>query len=119
MIFLPHEKAKFYDCDDTLVMWEDSGFMSPGDGKLEFEAPYSGGLFFLKPHKRHIKHLEVAHDQGYFVVVWSAGGALWAKEVVHKLCLTDKVGLVMTKPLIYVDDLPADAFMERVYLKDE
>lgn len=38
------------------------------------------------------------------IIVWSAGGAIWADQVVEALGLTDCVDVCLSKPTWYLDD---------------
>lgn len=113
-LYIESEMLIYCDCDDTLVMHNVKG------KKLDFIDPYSKEIICLVPHKKQIKLLKDFKIRGYKIVVWSAAGALWAKEVVNKLELNDWVDLIISKPLKYIDDLPANEIMgSRVYLKYE
>jgi FMN phosphatase YigB (HAD superfamily) len=121
-IFIKEEKVIFFDVDDTLVMWKNDyshPFNDPG--VFEFNDPYDWGRsIFLKPHGKHIKLLKDKHARGYVIVVWSAGGAPWAQEVITKLGLSKYVTLIITKPSKFVDDLTASEVLgTRIYLKDD
>lgn len=105
------------DCDDTLVMWNESEHWLPGPDKVCLQDPYDQSVVYLVPHKQHINLIKKYKKQGYTVIVWSAAGALWAKEVVDQLKLNDLVDLVMSKPIKYVDDLKAAEILgSRVYI---
>lgn len=111
MLYLENEMIVYFDCDDTLVMHQIN------NNKIEIKDPYSNTSCFLTPHKRHIKLLKDFKSRGYTVVVWSAAGAKWANEVVKSLDLKDSVDLVISKPLKFVDDLPASEVLgSRIYL---
>jgi len=56
--------------------------------------------------------------RGSTIIVWSAGGAAWAKKAVEALGIEELVDIIMCKPRWYVDDLPADEWMKRNYLED-
>lgn len=77
---------------------------------------YYGERVVAQPISVHIDLLKSYKQRGYEVTVWSANGNQWAKEVVTKLGLTDYVDIVASKPLKYVDDKPADSFMQRIYI---
>jgi len=103
------------DCDDTLVMW--NNFESVGD--VYITDPYDDTQVLLKKHKKHIKLVKDHFERGYYVVVWSAGGFLWAKAVVEALELGPYVHHIMAKPLKFIDDLQASEILgTRVYLED-
>ncbi len=110
------EMVVTYDCDDTLVMWhKDIKDVNVND-------PYGpvGSQIALKKHNKHIKLLKNHKAQGYFIIVWSAAGKLWADAVVEALDLKDYVDLTLAKPVKYVDDLPASEILgSRIYLSDE
>ena len=101
------------DVDETLLMIP----QSKGGISIELKNPYTGYIRVREIHTEHIDLIKQYKKQGYAVVVWSANGHLWAKEVVEKLNLTDMVDLVMCKPIKYVDDLKADEILTgRVYI---
>lgn len=108
------DNSYFFDCDDTLVMWdnkhktEDNVMIFDCYGSFESLAPNWSNIRFLKETKR---------NQGT-VVVWSAGGWEWALEVVTVLGLKDYVDCVMSKPQGYIDDLNCVEFMGPRYYKE-
>ncbi len=118
MQVIGNEMNVMFDCDDTLVLW-DNNYSIPSKGKIELEDPYTSALLYLKPHAKHIELMKSYKARGYSVFVWSAGGKLWAEEVVKRLQIKDIVDHCMSKPTKFVDDLPAEEVLgTRVYLKD-
>lgn len=103
------EPIVFYDVDDTLVSWDHYGTFK--EGMIEFTAPESGHPMWLEPIPEHIKAMKNHKLRGHTVVVWSAGGADWAEEVVKKLGLQPYVDVIMSKPNWFYDDIPASEFM--------
>lgn len=116
MFYLDNEMTAFFDVDDTLVMHDDN---FPRD--LYINDPYmSGHVMLVRRHERHIKLLKDFKSRGYSIVVWSAGGAKWARTVVDALELQNFVDICMSKPLKYVDDLPANEVLgARIYLNEK
>lgn len=114
-VYFENEKTVFIDCDDTLVMHYDE------PRELWIPDPYTTGYSQrVRPHERHIKLLKDFKARGYTVVVWSAAGGPWARNVVEALELERHVDLIMSKPLKYVDDLPATEVMGiRIYLNEK
>lgn len=120
MISIQSDKVYFFDCDDTLVMWNDNdSFAEHAEGVIKFEDPYftekTHGYqkyVYLKPNHPMIASLKyygkIKHK---IVIVWSAGGWKWARNVVMGLDLMDYVHFCMSKPLKHFDDLPCDKFM--------
>lgn len=116
---IENKKSVFWDCDDTLVMWDDQ-FTQPGGKKEPFIDCYDGATLYLKPHKKHIQKLKGYANSGWHVVVWSAGGWKWAKTVVYTLQLEGYVDIIMGKPEICFDDLPVgEGVGRREYYQDK
>ena len=128
MVVIENEKCIFFDCDDTLIMWESQYVKEDDDGNLNtvniaspFYSPSmyatTAPIYELVPHKKHIQSLKDCKQKNKnTVVVWSAGGWQWAEAVVKALGIEEFVDAVMEKPTMYVDDLPCKEFMgTRVY----
>lgn len=114
------------DVDDTLVMWPqtinrfpyDQTHTAPYEGSVAFPDPYDGSTNYLMPHQKHIDLIKKFKGRGYLIIVWSAGGNLWAESVVKTLGLESFVDIVLSKPSKYVDDLNCEKWMgQRVYIK--
>jgi FMN phosphatase YigB (HAD superfamily) len=117
MQVITNDMMVMFDCDDTLVMWNNVNYWVPGPDKYEFIDSTDGGSAFLQIHKAHVNLLKKYKAQGYTVVVWSAAGYRWAESVVKTLQLEDYVDMVMSKPIKYVDDLSAKEILgSRVYI---
>lgn len=117
MKVLKNEKHACFDVDDTLVMWGDKDY-TPDPTKIAFKCPHTESTYYLKPNKSHINFLKVQKSRGFDITVWSQGGWEWAETVIKTLELENYVDTVQTKPLKYVDDLPASEWMDRVYFGD-
>lgn len=114
-----NEDVYTFDVDDTLVLWGTANYQRPSPDLIEFNDPYDGAKVYLRPHHRHIKLLKQMKGRGRYVVVWSQGGAKWAREVVKTLGLSNYVDLIITKPHGYVDDLPCEAWLRnRIYIDE-
>jgi hydroxymethylpyrimidine pyrophosphatase-like HAD family hydrolase len=106
----------YFDCDDTLVMWDTTLIDQNLDKCITFENPSDKNLkWLLLPNENTIQALKQAKAAGSTIVVWSAGGWDWALEVVTRLELKDYVDLVISKPMRYYDDIPSSQFMGRRY----
>lgn len=115
-IFIASDNQIFFDVDETLVFWNTNE--DPFDDIITIVDPYiSGTTIDLVPHDRHISLLKRNKGQGRNIVVWSAGGADWAKTVVYALGIEEYVDVIMAKPTSYVDDTPMEAWgCQRIYL---
>ena len=116
MQIIENEQLVYFDCDDTLVMWFTN--CDPSE-KIDINNPHYGYNMALKPHKRHIELLKDHKARKYTVIVWSAAGYQWAEAVVKALKLEEYVDFCQSKPLKFVDDLPAQEILgSRIYLED-
>ncbi len=106
MITFKEAKTVYFDCDNTLVMWS-SRMYEPHWHERAIEV----GGYWLVPHVHHVNALKNHKEDGCTIVVWSQGGADWAKCVVDALGLEAWVDVCLRKPDIYYDDITAQQFM--------
>lgn len=95
MKVIDNDRMTFFDCDDTLIMWN----------KIALDLPVvtiNGREFQV--HTKHVQKIKDYHVMGFCVVVWSTSGRLWAKAVTEALGLTNEVSYVMSKPHRVFDD---------------
>ena len=115
-----HERPIFCDIDETLVLHGDykhSGSIASVP-KIAVDDPLdSSKKIWVTPHAAMIRLLEEEHYRGAQIWVWSRGGAHWAANVIKALKIEHLVHEVMTKPLVYFDDKPAQDWLQyRVYI---
>ena len=116
MRVVQNENTWFFDCDDTLVLWDER--LQAGNPKITINDPHLDTLLELEPNYNNITLLKEKSMRGCHVVVWSQGGWAWALAVVEALKLTTYVDCVMTKPAGVVDDLPVDKWMPVSFTMD-
>jgi predicted phosphatase len=116
MIVIDNEAVSMFDVDETLVLTD------LGD-PFEFRTikiinPYDSSTQVRRVHKAHVQLLKQMHGRGRMVGVWSGGGVQWVRAVVQALGLEKYVDVIMTKPIVFVDDMPVETWMNnRVYIK--
>lgn len=118
MQVIKSRKIICFDCDDTLVLWNDKGRTWGKNNKdcLQFRDPYIDWDYFssylyLKPNTEVVDLVKKYKAAGWTVIVWSAGGGAWAEEVVNVLKLNEFVDIAMSKPEAYVDDNDSTCWM--------
>lgn len=118
-IVIRSDNIIYFDVDETLVFWRTDNYND--DDLVKVVDPYMRtDIVKMVPHKRNIDLLKRNKGQGRTVVVWSAGGCLWAESVVKSLGLEEYVDLIVAKPSVYVDDKPMEIWgLNRVYLSKE
>lgn len=113
MHIIPGNNVAFFDVDDTLVMWDTTLINKEPERAMLFQNPDDATNFWsLIPNYKTIRALKAHKESGGVVVVWSQGGWDWCKEVVGTLELTDYVDLIISKPKVIYDDIPASSFMD-------
>lgn len=114
----PGEQVVVCDVDDTLIMYDLS--KHPGATTQVIVNPYSKMGIDIVPNKKNINTLIKFKKLGYFVIVWSRTGKLWAEEVVRELGLSEFVDQTLCKPLFYIDDKDAETWIgDRVWRAQE
>lgn len=96
MKLIESDRVSFFDCDDTLIMWD----------KIDLDLPtvtINGRIFQI--HTKHVQKILDYHTMGFITFVWSNSGHKWAESVVKALGLEDKVTYVMCKPHRIFDDV--------------
>jgi hydroxymethylpyrimidine pyrophosphatase-like HAD family hydrolase len=89
------DRVAFFDCDETLIFWEEQPHNLP-------TVIINGREFQV--HNVHLDRMKRYFTMGWPVVVWSGSGYKWAKQVCEALGVADKVTLVMSKPHRIFDD---------------
>jgi hypothetical protein len=95
--YVANVNTVYVDCDDTLVLWRKTAEAGPEVAGLPIQC---------WRHERHLTLLDNLKAVGYAVVVWSHGGAAWARQVVEALGIEDVVDVVVAKPALWLDDYP-------------
>lgn len=112
MIEINNENVMFVDVDETLVT-QNLAFSQA----IDFDN--YGIIERLFPIDSHIDFIKKSKARGRYIIIWSSNGHAWCKEVVTKLGLTEYVDMIMTKPVIYVDDSPMNKWAFRVFLEKQ
>lgn len=104
----------FFDCDDTLVMWDIPEGHQEAD---RVTIKCRDFVEHLVPNTHNIDLLIKFAKRGHYVVVWSAGGSDWAEAVVKALKLEEYVEVVTAKPTYFIDDIadPSEWMGKRGY----
>lgn len=107
-----NELRVLVDVDKTLIVK-----CSIGDYGC-FYPDYYGVSVAHAPLYGNIQLLKAQKARGYEVIVHSANGYKWAETIIKALKLEEFVDEVATKPLKYIDDKPADEWMQRVFIPE-
>ena len=99
------------DIDDTVVMWDKSEY--PENDYITINV--YGEDAVLVPNKKNINLIRKLHKLGYRFIFWSRTGEKWARAIATRLNLLDMAVGTMGKPFFYMDDKPADDWMERLW----
>lgn len=112
---IKNERPVFTDIDGTLIVHGPK----PGIPTVQVYDPEAQKYVTMGVNRSMVKLVREEKARGAFIVAWSRGGYQWAKNVINALCLENHVDLVMTKPAVYLDDLPVEEWMETRIFLDE
>ena len=112
MLNLGTNKTFFVDVDDTLILWDISEH--PKSSRIAVDRGKRGKVFVV-PHRKNINLMKKFYKLGYDIIVWSGSGADWAETIIKALGLQKLVVAVMDKPHYYLDDVPLEAQMRRIW----
>lgn len=112
---IENERTIFSDVDGTLIVH------GPKKGAMTVDVydPEAKKFVTMGINRSMVKLVREEKARGAFIVAWSRGGYQWAKSVINALNLENHVDLVMTKPVAYFDDLPAQEWLETRIFLDE
>lgn len=108
-VYIPEGPIPF-DIDNTLILPIDAK-VKGGTNVVRFTDPYNGEDVFRYRHIPNIKLLINYKARGYFTLVWSKNGGLWAKTVIEALGLAKHCSIISGKPPVYVDDKECSLWM--------
>lgn len=104
-----------FDVDGTLIVDKDKS-----TDIVRVYDPLTKKNITFGINKAMVRLLKEEHHRGNAVIVWSRSGYEWAKNVVIALGLEKYVNTVMSKPLVYFDDMPVKKWLkDRVFIGPE
>lgn len=120
MITIKNENIRPFDIDGTLVLPYNPWIVNqPGRDVLVYDSVEDKHIKMIA-HEPMIRLLKEEKAKGSFILVWSRSGNDWARNVIKALQLTEYVDVVMSKPLVYFDDVDVKDWMkDRVYLSPD
>lgn len=107
-------RTVYFDCDDTILEWKSCNKTDDNAIKVR----NNGHTFYKRAIRANIEALKDHSYAGHVVIVWSAGGAEWATNVVIALGLEKYVDVVLTKPDWYYDDKGAEHWLPERQFKE-
>jgi hypothetical protein len=116
-----HEQIYLFDVDETLIHHIQPSDIDVfnQDRVLELKYESINETYLVLINEIHRKLVKEMYHRGRYVIIWSARGHEWAEIVVKALGLENHVHMIMSKPIAYVDDVGADDFMKRIYIREE
>lgn len=97
MKVIESDRVCFFDCDDTLILWNYKGTEPLRQVQI------NGRTFFV--HHKHVQKIKDYSVMGFVNIIWSTSGHKWAETVCKALELSDYVTFCMSKPHRVFDDV--------------
>lgn len=109
-----NEQILYCDIDSTLVFDCDKSHPEA------LPAKYYDETRWVRPHHKQIQFLKTLKTRGFYVIAHSGNGHGWVEEIINLLKLSKYVDEVKSKPVFYLDDLPAEKWMgSRIYISED
>jgi hypothetical protein len=119
MRIIKSENIKPFDIDNTLILPIDPSKVSTGRIVDVYDA-ITKRFIRMQVHEPNVRLLIEEAHRGAYIIVWSRSGYEWAANVIRALDLVPQVNLVLSKPLVYFDDMDVSQWLkDRVYLTPE
>lgn len=110
---LGHGRTLAVDIDDTLLtrISPEEAAYTAADQKVQI-----GTTWYRVWVDEVYRVRSFAGSNGWTVIFWSAGGALWAKQVVELLKMDDIAAAYMSKPDFAIDDREDFGFTDKTWI---
>jgi hypothetical protein len=113
---ITNENIRPFDVDGTLI-FHPSAINGGRAPLINVYDPVTKRYIKMRPNHNMARLLREEKQRGSFILVWSRGGKEWARNVIIAMDLVACVDLVMSKPIVYFDDVPVKKWMkERVFI---
>ena len=114
MVTIKSELIRPFDVDGTIII---HGSDHHCKTKVNIYDPIENRTITAGVNEPMVRLLKEEAARGGYIIVWSRGGYAWARAVVEALGLTREVSLVMSKPMVYFDDMNVEHWLkDRVFL---
>jgi hypothetical protein len=113
---IKNEQTRFFDVDGTLIVAYELG-KSRGRVIDIVDPVNTGKRIRMRVNEPMVRLMLEEKQRGGYIIVWSRSGYEWAANVVKALCLEETVDIVMSKPIVYFDDVEVkDWLRDRVFI---
>lgn len=111
---IANENVRPFDCDGCLIVDKDKS-----DLVVDVVDPIDPAkVIKVGVNKPMVRLLREECARGSYIVVWSRGGHQWASNIVYALKIEDCVSLILSKPIVYFDDIPVQEWLkDRVFIE--
>lgn len=118
MQIITSELIRPFDIDGTLILHRSAAEMSAHLYELvEVFDEVTEKYLVLGVNTNMVRLLKEEKLRGGTVIAWSRGGYQWAANVIRALDLEQFVDIIMSKPLVYFDDMQVESWLkDRVFI---
>ncbi len=119
MQIIQSEAIRPFDVDGTLILTKTLQD-PPGSRYVEVYDKVEDKRIVVRVHEPNVRLLLEELSRGSHVIVWSRSGYEWAKAVLDAMNIDHERLLVMSKPLVYFDDMEVTEWLkDRVFLSPD
>lgn len=113
------ERVEFFDIDGTLIMHLSAAQLATTP-KVDVYDAVTKKFITVGINLPMVRILREQAHRGACIKVWSRGGWEWAANVIKALGLVSCVDEVLSKPLVYFDDVPVEQWLPyRVFISSD